>query len=196
MNGGNIMVKRIGVLTSGGDAPGMNAAIRAVTRVALNSGIEVFGIHNGYKGLVEGNIEPLTKAGVGDIIDRGGTILGSARLPEFKDMEVRQKAVDQLKKEGLKQLLLLVEMDHIVGHWLLQKWELTVLDFLVLLIMILQVQILPLDLIQHYQLLWKQSTSYVILLVLIIVVLLSKLWETVVEILLFMQELHVEQKLL
>lgn len=55
------MVKRIGILTSGGDSPGMNAAIRAVTRVGLNSGLEVFGIYNGYKGMVEGYIEPLTR---------------------------------------------------------------------------------------------------------------------------------------
>ncbi|MDE6195258.1 MAG: 6-phosphofructokinase, partial [Erysipelotrichaceae bacterium] len=87
--------------------PGMNAAIRAVTRVALNSNIEVFGIYDGYKGLVEGNIEPLTKARVGDIIDRGGTILGSARLPEFKDIEVRKKAVDQLKKRGIEAVVVI-----------------------------------------------------------------------------------------
>ncbi len=101
------MVKRIGVLTSGGDAPGMNAAIRAVTRVALNSGIEVFGIYNGYKGMVEGYIEPLTKASVSEIIDRGGTILGSARLPEFKDHEVREKAVHQLKKRGIEAVVVI-----------------------------------------------------------------------------------------
>ena len=101
------MVKRIGVLTSGGDAPGMNEAIRAVTRVALNSGIEVFGIYDGYKGMVEGYIEPLTKASVGEIIDRGGTILGSARLPEFKDPEVRAKAVTQLKKRGIEAVVVI-----------------------------------------------------------------------------------------
>ena len=101
------MVKRIGVLTSGGDAPGMNAAIRAVTRVALNSGIEVFGIYDGYKGMVEGYIEPLTKASVGEIVDRGGTILGSARLPEFKDVEVRSKAVTQLKKRGIEAVVVI-----------------------------------------------------------------------------------------
>ena len=101
------MVKRIGVLTSGGDAPGMNAAIRAVTRVALNSGIEVFGIYDGYKGMVEGYIEPLTKASVGEIIDRGGTVLGSARLPEFKDVEVRKKAVQQLKKRGIEAIVVI-----------------------------------------------------------------------------------------
>lgn len=65
------MIRRIGILTSGGDAPGMNAAIRAVTRVALNSGIEVYGIYDGYRGLVEGYIEPLTRSDVSDIIDRG-----------------------------------------------------------------------------------------------------------------------------
>ena len=62
------MVRRIGILTSGGDSPGMNAAIRAVTRVGLNSGLEVFGIYNGYKGMVEGYIEPLTRETVGEIV--------------------------------------------------------------------------------------------------------------------------------
>ena len=95
------MVKRIGVLTSGGDAPGMNAAIRAVVRVANNAGIEVYGIHDGYRGLVEGYIEPLTRANVSDILDRGGTILGSARLPEFKQPEVLEKGIHQLKKRGI-----------------------------------------------------------------------------------------------
>ena len=77
----------------------MNAAIRAVTGVALNSGIEVFGIYDGYKGMVEGYIEPLTKASVGEIIDRGGTVLGSARLPEFKDVEVRKKSSSAAKEK-------------------------------------------------------------------------------------------------
>ena len=93
------MVKRIGILTSGGDAPGMNAAIRAVTRVALKSGVEVYGIYDGYRGLVEGYIEPLTRNDVGDIIDRGGTILGSARLPEFKDPAVQEKGMQLRKRE-------------------------------------------------------------------------------------------------
>jgi len=92
------MVKRIGVLTSGGDAPGMNAAIRAVTRVATNIGLEVYGIYDGYRGMVDGKIKQLTRESVSDILDRGGTILGSARLPEFKDIEVRKKAIEQLNK--------------------------------------------------------------------------------------------------
>lgn len=96
------MIKRIGILTSGGDAPGMNAAIRAVTRVGINSGLEVFGIYNGYKGMVEGYIEPLTRNTVSQISNKGGTILGSARLPEFKDEEVRKKAIAQLKKRGIE----------------------------------------------------------------------------------------------
>ena len=96
------MVKRIGILTSGGDSPGMNAAIRAVTRVGINAGLEVFGIYNGYKGMTEGYIEPLTRESVGEIVNRGGTILGSARLPEFKDFDVRQKAVKQLIKRGIE----------------------------------------------------------------------------------------------
>lgn len=101
------MVKRIGVLTSGGDAPGMNAAIRSVTRVALNQGIEVYGIYDGYRGLVEGYIEPLTRSNVSDILDRGGTILGSARLPEFKDPAVQDAAIAQLKKRGIEALVVI-----------------------------------------------------------------------------------------
>lgn len=101
------MVKRIGILTSGGDAPGMNAAIRAVTRVALNAGIEVYGIYDGYRGLVEGYIEPLSRADVSDILDRGGTILGSARLPEFKDPAVQDAAIKQLKKRGIEALVVI-----------------------------------------------------------------------------------------
>ena len=101
------MVRRIGILTSGGDSPGMNAAIRAVTRVGLNSGLEVFGIYNGYKGMVEGYIEPLTRETVGEIVNRGGTVLGSARLPEFKDIEVRKKAIHQLKKRGIEAVVVI-----------------------------------------------------------------------------------------
>lgn len=95
------MIKKIGVLTSGGDAPGMNAAIRSVTRCALQAGIEVVGIHNGYKGLVEGQFEPFTKKNVSDILSRGGTILGTARLPEFSEDAVIDKGVQQLKDNNI-----------------------------------------------------------------------------------------------
>lgn len=101
------MIKKIGILTSGGDAPGMNAAIRAVVRAALTSGIEVYGIYNGYAGLVNGEIKQLVHKDVGGIINRGGTFLGSARLPEFKDVEVREKGVANLKKHGIEALVVI-----------------------------------------------------------------------------------------
>ena len=103
------MIKKIAVLTSGGDAPGMNAAIRAVVRSARSYGLEVIGIHEGYKGLVEGgdNYEPMTGKSVTDIIARGGTILGSARLPEFPDPNVRAKGIEQLKAHGIDALVVI-----------------------------------------------------------------------------------------
>jgi len=101
------MIKKIGVLTSGGDAPGMNAAVRAVVRTALVSGIEVYGIYNGYAGLVNDEIKQLVHKDVGGIINRGGTFLGSARLPEFKNEEVREKGVANLKKHGIEALVVI-----------------------------------------------------------------------------------------
>jgi len=101
------MIRKIGVLTSGGDSPGMNAAIRAVTRVALANGIEVVGIRNGYKGLVERDFIDLSKHNVSDILDRGGTFLGSARLKEFKENAIQEKAVDNLNEEGIDALVVI-----------------------------------------------------------------------------------------
>ena len=101
------MIRKIGVLTSGGDSPGMNACIRAVTRVALGYGIEVVGIIDGYKGLVEGNFIEMQKSSVSEILARGGTILGSARLPEFKDVEVQKKAVKTLKEAGIDAIVVI-----------------------------------------------------------------------------------------
>lgn len=101
------MIRRIGILTSGGDSPGMNAAIRSVTRVALANGIEVVGIKDGYKGLVEGDFFLMSKTDVSDILDRGGTKLGSARLKEFKDIEVQKKCVDQLKNNGIDAIVVI-----------------------------------------------------------------------------------------
>ncbi|MCL1950749.1 MAG: 6-phosphofructokinase [Turicibacter sp.] len=101
------MVKRIGVLTSGGDAPGMNAAIRAVVRAGIANDLEVFGIYNGYAGLVKGDIRPLSNSDVGGILNRGGTFLGSARLPEFKNIEVRQLGVEQLKRNGIEAVVVI-----------------------------------------------------------------------------------------
>lgn len=95
------MIRKIGVLTSGGDSPGMNAAIRAVVRTAIVNGVEVMGIRDGYKGLVEGLYEPLLKNSVSEIISRGGTILGSARYPQFKDEEVVISGAKMLKDHGI-----------------------------------------------------------------------------------------------
>ena len=86
--------RRIGVLTSGGDAPGMNAAVRAVVRTALSHGVEVMGIYRGYSGLIEGDIRPLEFRDVSNTINKGGTVLYSDRCPEFKTVEGRQKGVD------------------------------------------------------------------------------------------------------
>ncbi|MBQ0036483.1 MAG: 6-phosphofructokinase [Firmicutes bacterium] len=101
------MLRKIGVLTSGGDSPGMNAAIRAVTRTAISNGIEVVGIRDGYKGLIEGSFIPFEKRSVSEIMSRGGTILGSARLPEFKEEAVVNKAVDKLKENGIDALVVI-----------------------------------------------------------------------------------------
>jgi len=100
-------MKRIAVMTSGGDAPGMNAAIRAVVRTGLHYGYEVYGVYYGYKGLCEGTIEKLNRYNVSRIIKSGGTILGSARYPEFKEEKVRQVAVDQLKKLNIESLVVI-----------------------------------------------------------------------------------------
>lgn len=98
---------KIGVLTSGGDAPGMNAAIRAVVRTAIHYGMEAYGIFDGYKGLVEGKIKKLERNDVGQILNRGGTILGSSRLKEFADKSVREIAVKNLKEHGIDALVVI-----------------------------------------------------------------------------------------
>ncbi len=100
-------MKRIGVLTSGGDAPGMNAAVRAVTRKAIYDGMEVYGINYGYAGLVSGDIKRLNVADVGDKIQRGGTFLYSARYPEFATIEGQLKGIEQLKKFGIEGLVVI-----------------------------------------------------------------------------------------
>jgi len=100
-------MRRIGVLTSGGDAPGMNAAVRAVVRKGIYHNLEVYGIYQGYQGLVEGNIKRLELGSVGDIIQRGGTTLFSARCPEFKTKEVQLQGIEQLKKHGIDGLVVI-----------------------------------------------------------------------------------------
>ncbi len=99
------MIKKIAVFTSGGDAPGMNACIRAVVRSAMYYGIEVYGIRRGYNGMIAGDIYQMTSHSVSNIIQRGGTILKSARSKEFMTKEGRQKAYEQLQKFGIEGLV-------------------------------------------------------------------------------------------
>jgi 6-phosphofructokinase 1 len=98
-------MKSIAVFTSGGDAPGMNAAIRAVVRTALHHGLDVYGIRRGYDGMVQGDIFPMDAKSVANIIQRGGTILKTARSEEFRTVEGRQKAFDNLKAHGIDGLV-------------------------------------------------------------------------------------------
>ncbi|MDE6189784.1 MAG: 6-phosphofructokinase [Clostridia bacterium] len=100
-------MKRIGVLTSGGDAPGMNACVRAVVRYAIYNGLNVYGIERGYSGLIKNNITEMNKRSVSDIIHRGGTILKTARCPEFTKDEVMQIAVDNMEAYGIEGLVVI-----------------------------------------------------------------------------------------
>ena len=100
-------IKKIGVLTSGGDAPGMNAAIRAVVRASIFNGCEVFGIYDGYAGLIEGKIKKFGSHDVSNIIQRGGTILKTARSTAFRTPEGRAKAYEQLKCFGIDGLVVI-----------------------------------------------------------------------------------------
>jgi len=101
------MARKIGVLTSGGDAPGMNAAVRAVARAALQKGMEVVGIRRGYVGLLSGDVVDINARSVSGIIQRGGTCLYTARCPEFRDAEGVKKGYDMCKKLGLDGLVVI-----------------------------------------------------------------------------------------
>lgn len=100
-------IKKVGVLTSGGDAPGMNAAIRAVVRAGSHHGLEVYGINRGYQGMIDGDIIPLPPASVSGIIQKGGTILQTARCMEFMEFKGRKKAYDQLQRFGIQAMIVI-----------------------------------------------------------------------------------------
>lgn len=100
-------IRTIGVLTSGGDSPGMNCAIRSIVRTALSEGIKVYGIKRGYHGLIHNDMEEMTASSVGNIIQRGGTILYTSRCPEFKDKHVREKASQILEDRGIDALIVI-----------------------------------------------------------------------------------------
>lgn len=100
-------MKRIGVLTSGGDGPGLNPCIRAVVRTALSHGLEVMGIRRGYAGLIDGEMSPMDARSVGGIIGRGGTILGTARSPEFTTPQGQREAMRHLNRAGIDGLVVI-----------------------------------------------------------------------------------------
>jgi 6-phosphofructokinase 1 len=115
------MIRRIAVLTSGGDAPGMNAAIRAVVRAGVTNGWDTFGVKLGYEGLISGKIFPLGKRDVGGIIQRGGTILGSARCPEFKTEAGQRMAIRSLNEAGMDALVVIGGNGSQAGNLALHK---------------------------------------------------------------------------
>lgn len=100
-------MKRIGILTSGGDSPGMNAAIRSVVRCGIEEGMEVYGIYRGYEGLLDGEIEELNRNSVGDILHRGGTILKTARSERFRTEEGQRHGVSMLETFGIEGLVVI-----------------------------------------------------------------------------------------
>ncbi|SHF89746.1 6-phosphofructokinase 1 [Desulfacinum infernum DSM 9756] len=119
------MVRTVAVMTSGGDAPGMNAGVRAVVRRALDCGLEVYGIHNGYEGLVSGGdaIRPLGWNDVGGILPRGGTFLGTARSERFRTVEGRRKAVENLCRRGVQALVVIGGDGSLMGARVLaEEW--------------------------------------------------------------------------
>ena len=115
-------MKRIGVLTSGGDNPGLNPCIRAVVRMGIHMGLEVMGIHRGYAGLVDGEIQPMNARSVGGIISHGGTILGTARCPEFYEASGRKEALRTLNRFEIEGLVVIGGNGSLSGA--LELWRL------------------------------------------------------------------------
>ena len=106
LNIGNIMAK-VAILTSGGDAPGMNACLRACVRYAIYKDLDVYGVERGYKGLIDNNLNYMNNRSVSGIVQRGGTILRSARCPEFKEIDFQHQAADTLKAYGIENLIVI-----------------------------------------------------------------------------------------
>ena len=101
------MISTIGVVTSGGDSPGMNAAARAVVRTAISEGVRIFGVYGGYTGLLDGDIKKLSTRSVSDLIQRGGTFLGTGRSKRFNTEEGRKEAMEKLKEHGIEGLVVI-----------------------------------------------------------------------------------------
>lgn len=117
----NETIKRIAVLTSGGDAPGMNAAVRAVVRSSIFYGIECFGIYQGYQGLIEGNLKQFTARSVNNIVNKGGTILKSARSLEFRTPEGRKKAFETIQENNIDALVVIGGDGSFTGAMIFQE---------------------------------------------------------------------------
>jgi 6-phosphofructokinase 1 len=115
--------KKVGVLTSGGDAPGMNAAIRSVVRTGIHKGWQMVGVRNGYQGLISENYQPMGVRDVGGIMNQGGTILGSARCLEFKTLEGQRKAVRNLNRHGIDGLVVIGGNGSQTGSYALSKLD-------------------------------------------------------------------------
>ncbi|HOA20976.1 MAG TPA: 6-phosphofructokinase [Anaerolineaceae bacterium] len=120
------MTKRVAILTSGGDAPGMNAAIRSVVRCGINKGWQMYGVQHGYRGLISGNINEMTTRDVGGIIQRGGTILGSARCPEFMTVDGRKLAIRNMYQLGIDSLVVIGGNGSQTGNYELHRMGLPV----------------------------------------------------------------------
>ena len=156
-------IKCIGVLTSGGDAPGMNAAIRAVTRTAIYNGLIVKGIMRGYKGLITGEIVDFTSSSVSNIIQKGGTILKTARCPEFREKEGRKQAYENMRKADIDALVVIGGDGTITGRRHSHKssmclsWLCPVLSIMTFRVLTRQSATTP-----HSIPLWRRSISCVI----------------------------------
>jgi len=118
---------KIAVLTSGGDAPGMNAAIRAVVRSAIYAGIEAYGVRSGFEGLLQEDIEPMNAGSVADIIHRGGTILRTSRSEEFYSPEGMRQASENLKKRGIQHLVVIGGNGSLRGAYELSRLDINVM---------------------------------------------------------------------
>lgn len=116
-------MRKIAVLTSGGDGPALNACIRAVTREALQRGSKVYGVRWGYRGLVNGEIDELTSRDVGGIMNHGGTFLGTARCPEFKQVRVRRTALRQMNQVGIEGLVVIGGNGSLAGALALHEMD-------------------------------------------------------------------------
>jgi 6-phosphofructokinase 1 len=124
-----IKIKNIGVATTGGDAPGMNACLRAVVRTAIYYDRKVFGIKRGFKGMIEGDIEEMDLSSVSGIVNRGGTILKTIRAPEFKDIKNQQRAVNNLKKFNIDGLIIIGGNGSLIaGNILYSRWKIPVIN--------------------------------------------------------------------